>query len=94
MSTLLTILQLNFDFIQLYFEQNYLAELDRVLLSQIRSYGVDVVVSNDGERLAVFRAYEKNDLIEMKIPKLPEFNWEINKDYLKTQIMLAEYFIS
>jgi DNA-directed RNA polymerase len=82
-------------FSQLYFEQNYLVELDRCLLSQIKSYGVDIQISNDGKRLAVFQTQTSNGMLETHdIPKLPDFKWEVNKDYLKKQIMLAEYFIS
>lgn len=82
-------------FSQLYFEQNYLVELDRCLLSQIKSYGVDIQISNDGKRLAVFQTQTSNGMLEtLEIPKLPDFNWKVNKDYLKKQIMLAEYFIS
>jgi DNA-directed RNA polymerase len=33
-------------FSQLYFEKNYLIELDRCLLSQIKSYGVEIQISN------------------------------------------------
>jgi DNA-directed RNA polymerase len=82
-------------FTQLYFEQNYLVELDRCLLSQIKSYGIEIQTSNDGERFAVFQSQtSKGELETLKIPMLPDFNWEANKDYLKEQIMLAEYFIS
>jgi len=82
-------------FSQLYFEQNYLVELDRCLLSQIKSYGVDIQISNDGKRLAIFQIQTSNGMLEtLEIPKLPDFNWKVNKDYLKKQIMLAEYFIS
>ena len=82
-------------FSQLYFEQNYLLELDRCLLSQIKSYGVEIQISNEGERLAIFQTQTSNGKLEtLVIPKLPDFNWEVNKDYLKEQIMVAEYFIS
>lgn len=38
-------------FAQLYFEENYLVELDRWLLSQIKSYDVDIQIDNNGDRL-------------------------------------------
>jgi DNA-directed RNA polymerase len=80
-------------FSQLYFEKNYLIELDRCLLSQIKSYGVEIQIS-DGKRLAVFQTQTSNGMLEtLEIPKLPDFKWEVNKEYLKKQIMLAQYFI-
>jgi DNA-directed RNA polymerase len=82
-------------FSQLYFEKNYLVELDRCLISQIKSYGVEIQKSKDGERLAVFQTRKPDGKLEtLEVPRLPDFNWEVNKDYLKKQIILAEYFIS
>ena len=62
-------------FSQLYFEQNYLVELDKCLLSQIKSYGVDIQISKNGERFAVFRTHTADGKLEtLQIPKLPDFN--------------------
>lgn len=79
----------------LYFEQNYLVALDACLLAQIKSYGVEIQTSDEGERMALFTSTDSSGKVEtLAIPKLPDFNWEVNKDYLKEQIMLADYFIS
>lgn len=79
----------------LYFDRDYLVELDACLLAQMKSYGIEVQISNKGERLAIFQTQTPDGKLEtLKIPKLPDFNWKVNKDYLKEQIMLADYFIS
>ena len=79
-------------FSALYFDKNYLVELDTCLLNQIKSYGVDVQILENGERLAAIQGENGTEILE--IPKLPVFNWEVNKDYLKKQILYSEYFIS
>ena len=79
-------------FSALYFEKNYLVELDACLLNQIKSYGVDIQTLDNGVRLAAIQRESGTEIVE--IPKLPAFNWDVNKDYLKKQIIYAEYFIS
>lgn len=78
----------------LYFEQNYLATLDACLLAQIKSYGIEIRTSDEGERMALFAGRDLGKVETLAIPKLPDFDWEVNKDYLKEQIMHADYFIS
>ena len=59
-------------FSALYFEKNYLAELDVCLVNQIKSYGIDIQTSDKGVRLAVFPRAGKTEILE--IPSLPAFN--------------------
>lgn len=42
----------------LYFEEDYLVNLDGCLMAQIKSYGVDIQTSANGERIAIFQRNE------------------------------------
>ena len=60
-------------FTLLYFERNYLKELDACLLAQIRSYGIEIHIDENGQRFALFNNNSKKDE-SVEIPKLPDFN--------------------
>ena len=61
-------------FSSLYFEKDYLAELDTCLLNQLKSYGVEIQTLHNGGRLAVVQRDERSKAEIVEIPKLPVFN--------------------
>lgn len=60
-------------FSNLYFEANYLAELDACLMGQIKTYCLDVQISESGVKTASF-TNSQGEIVEVNIPALPVFN--------------------
>lgn len=61
-------------FSKLYFEENYLAELDTCLMGQIKTYCNDVQISESGIKTASITNNKTGVTEEVNIPTLPVFN--------------------
>lgn len=89
-------------FIELYFKKDYLQEVHDSFIKQISGYTeVFEEVKNKGE-LVKFILISKNkntdiraktDTIKYEIPNLPSFDWDINENKLKEEILFNTYFI-
>ncbi len=61
-------------FATLYFEQNYLVELDTCLVGQIKSYCDDVQISKNGYKTVCIKNPDTGEMEVFNIPSLPVFN--------------------
>ncbi|UYZ01847.1 DNA-directed RNA polymerase (plasmid) [Peribacillus frigoritolerans] len=60
-------------FANLYFENNYLHELDTCLMGQIKTYCNDVLISETGERTVALTDPKTGKEEVLNIPSLPDF---------------------
>lgn len=61
-------------FSKLYFEENYLLELDTCLMGQIKTYSNEVQISKEGVKTACITNNKSGKREEVNIPPLPVFN--------------------
>lgn len=61
-------------FAMLYFDKNYLIELDTCLMGQIKTYSSDVQISKKGVRTLSIKNPKTGRVEVLNIPTLPEFN--------------------
>jgi DNA-dependent RNA polymerase len=90
-------------FVQLYFKKNYLETVHNSFLNQIASY-TDIFeesINNENIKYIIIptttkKGKTKNIIKQEKLilPNLPDYNWEINKDKIKNEILFNSYFIS
>lgn len=87
-------------FIELYFKKDYLALLEETFLKQISERteihkGVDTA-GLPTQYLLVNKVTKKGVIKQTKeeLPQLPAFNWDIDEDKLKSEILYNDYFIS
>ena len=87
-------------FIQLYFKKNYLKNIHNSFLLQINN---NFEIFEDFEKKEHFilvdkvvgkSRYKKNEVEKLYLPKLPDYNWNINKNEINKQLLFSSYFIS
>ena len=95
-------------FSDIYFNVNYLSLIHNSFLTQINSItNVYEERNNDGNinyilidpnliknTKLIKNVIIENNLAKLYLPKLPEYNWSVNKDILKKEIIFNQYFIS
>ena len=84
-------------FIELYFKQNYLNKIHISFLDQIKNV---VQIYEDNLEDKTNKQYyillpNKNKVLEkINLPKLPDYNWKLNKEKLQQELLFNSYFIS
>jgi DNA-directed RNA polymerase len=85
-------------FIELYFKKDYLVELHNSFIKQINGYTEIFEEELEKGKLNKFVLINKQDkkgkVEKFNIPTLPGFDWEIDVDKLKEEILYNTYFIS
>lgn len=87
-------------FIELYFKKDYLTEIHNSFLKQISGYTeIHEELSDDGKVLhfVLINKLNKKGIYNTQkvyIPNLPSFEWDVDQDKLKEEILFNTYFIS
>ena len=81
-------------FVKLYFDSNYIENLNNNIIAQICSYGYEIE-EKEGQKYLMNRSEESDELIPL--PSIPDellTKWELNKKVFEENIKNSTYFIS
>ena len=91
-------------FIELYFKMNYLIKIHDSFLDQIKNViqiFEEKVKIGDKEIIEYYilipnknKMTNKREYEKIKLPTLPNYNWEINKEIIQQELLMNSYFIS
>jgi len=86
-------------FIELYFKKDYLIEIHKSFIKQISGYTEIHEEISDGGKILQFMLINKSNkkginlTQKVYIPILPSFEWDVDKNKLKEEILFNTYFI-
>nr|QWO71443.1 RNA polymerase [Termitomyces sp. T8] len=90
-------------FIELYFKNNYLEYVHETFLRQISQkndiYTKTTIINNLEVEVKYIIIPSSNSSFNYKIetiyiPELPNYNWSINKEFIKKELLFSSYFIA
>lgn len=80
-------------FIQLYFKDDYLNKMHNSFLNQIRGY-TEIFKDSNKDEYYILIKNNLNKSEKLIIPNLPKFEWIMDKNKIKSDILYNLYFIS
>lgn len=93
-------------FVQLYFRKNYLESVHNSFLLQIQCYAnileeetnlnkkIKYILIPKKESINKSKFNNSTAIEKIEIPNLPDYNWNINKEIIKNDLLFNNYFIS